>query len=232
MAKPQLLYVEDDETLSYITKENLERRGYVIININDGVKAWDKFNKEKFELCILDVMLPNMDGFTLAKKIRSVNQHIPIIFVTAKSLQEDKIEGLMLGADDYIVKPYSIEELILKIEIFLKRSGINDQFATNSNEFQIGKFKLDTYNLILSDLNNETKLTYKEAELLKFFYTNRDKLVTREQILNTLWGGNDYFSGRSLDVFISRLRKYLKLDKSLKIENRHGIGFVFKIIEN
>jgi len=224
----KLLYVEDDETLSYITRENLERKGYNIVKCDDGLEAWKVFNEGLFDLCILDVMLPKLDGFSLAKKIRQVNDGIPIIFVTAKSLHEDKIEGLMLGADDYIIKPYSIEELILKIEIFLKRSQVN-KTVFESTFFNIGKFRLDYSNLTLHDSNNTIRLTYREAELLKFFINNPDKLLTREFILTSIWGENDYFTGRSLDVFISRLRKHLKNDPTLKFENRHGVGFIFKI---
>ncbi len=223
-----ILYVEDDETLQFITKENLQRKGYEIIACDDGVKAWELFLSHRFDLCILDVMLPRLDGFTLAKKIREHNQEVPIIFVTAKSLQEDKIEGLMLGADDYIIKPFSLAELALKIEIFLKRSKLmTNTLANKPLQITIGKYKLNLSNLVIFDGNEENRLTYREAELIRFFYENKGALLSREEILVAVWGENDYFAGRSLDVFISRLRKYFKDDSSISIENRHGVGFVF-----
>jgi DNA-binding response OmpR family regulator len=227
----KILYVEDDETLGYITQENLERKGYEVIWAQDGEEGWKSFTGDTFHICILDVMLPILDGFSLAKKIREADVNIPIIFVTAKTLQEDKIEGLMLGADDYIVKPFSLQELMLKIEIFLRRSNAVPYNGMNQEEtLMIGAYKLDFNNLVLTDkFSKEYKLTLREAELLKFFNTNKEKLVTREQILEAVWGENDYFFGRSLDVFISRLRKYLKNDPGIIIENRHGVGFIFKV---
>ena len=225
--KAHLLYVEDDESLSFVTRDNLELEGYQVTYCEDGKKALEEFPKGNFDLCILDVMLPEIDGFTIAKEIRQKNTQVPIIFLTAKSLKEDKIRGLRLGADDYITKPFSIEELILKIEIFLKRS----QIITKENPtvvFQVGQFNFDYKNLELSTNENSKKqLTQKEADLLKFFIENKNEVLKRAQILESLWGEDDYFMGRSLDVFISRLRKYLKADKSLKIENIHGVGFRF-----
>lgn len=225
-----ILYVEDDETLQFITKENLERKGYRVTACDDGAIAWELFQKGDFDLCVLDVMLPKLDGFTLAKKIRELNMDVPIIFVTAKSLQEDKIEGLMLGADDYIVKPFSLEELALKIEIFLKRSmKLSNETGFEQLLINIGIYKVDVSNLCISDGGEEKRLTYREAELIRFFFQNMGVLVSREQILVAVWGENDYFAGRSLDVFISRLRKYFKDDPTISIENRHGVGFVFKV---
>ena len=228
--KPKILYVEDDETLQFITKENLERKGYDVVACHDGKRAWELYLAGSFDICILDVMLPGMDGFALARKIRKQDQDVPVIFVTAKSLQEDKIEGLMLGADDYIVKPFSLEELALKIDIFLRRSKqieSESDFATSL--ISIGKFKVNLANLKIIDGDKEERLTYREAELIRFFYENTGKLLSREEILIAVWGENDYFAGRSLDVFISRLRKYFKDDPSISIENRHGIGFEFRI---
>jgi DNA-binding response OmpR family regulator len=180
------------------------------------------------DLCILDVNLPKMDGFTLARKIRESDQNTPILFVTAKSLKEDKIEGLLLGGDDYLVKPFSIEELILKTRIFLRRSGKTPEPVVR-DALAFGSFELDKSNLILRHGGQEIVLTFKEAELLEFFVKHAGTLLTREQILETLWGGNDYFAGRSLDVYISKLRKYLSHDPGARIENRHGIGFIFKV---
>ncbi len=221
--KAHLLYVEDDESLSFVTKDNLELQGYQITHCSDGKEALEKIRKEDFNLCILDVMLPNIDGFTLAKEIRSFDQQTPIIFLTAKSLKEDKIHGLKLGGDDYIIKPFSIEELLLKIEIFLKRSKVNA--PEELDHYRLGTFEFEYKNLLLRDDEQERRLTQKEADLLKLFLDNKNKVLKRSTILEKLWGEDDYFLGRSLDVFISRLRKYLKKDENIRIENIHGVGF-------
>ncbi len=226
--KPKILYVEDDETLRYITSENLERKGYDVIQCGDGEEAFARYHQIPFDICLLDVMLPKLDGFTLAKMIRKENLDIPVIFVSAKSLTEDKLEGLLLGADDYIVKPFSIEELVLKIEVFLKRSKISKDDSSD-NIYKIGNCRLNFKNLLLICGDEEKKLTYREAELLKYFFLNRDRLLSREEILTNIWGENDYFAGRSLDVFISRLRKHFVDSPSVTIENRHGVGFVFRV---
>jgi len=220
--KATILYVEDDETLAFVTKDNLEENGYQVDHYEEGKAGLAAFNKNYYDLCILDVMLPNMDGFQIAEEIRKYNSEIPILFLTAKSLKEDRIHGLKLGADDYITKPFSIEELILKIEIFLKRKSITK--ATLS-ALTIGRFTLDHQNLKLAGDGKEENLTQKEADLMKMLIENKGNTLRREQILKKLWGENDYFLGRSMDVFISRLRKYLKSDLSLKIENIHGVGF-------
>lgn len=220
--KPRILYVEDDETLSFLTKDNLEENGYEVdhfLNGNDGLKA---FNKNPYDICLFDVMLPEMDGFEIAENIRRYNDEIPILFLTAKSLKEDKIKGLQIGADDYITKPFSIEELILKIEVFLKRKYIT---APKVAYDKVGNFEFDYKNLKLTSGKEEHNLTQKEADLLKLLIENQENTLRREDILKKLWGENDYFLGRSMDVFISRLRKYLKSDPNLKIENVHGVGF-------
>jgi two-component system, OmpR family, response regulator VicR len=226
--RSRILYVEDDDTLGYITSENLERKGYEVILSQDGESALQLFRTEPFDLCLLDIMLPKLDGFTLARIIRKENDEIPIIFISAKTLTEDKIEGLLLGADDYIVKPFNIEELTLKIEVFLRRSRIIKSTLPDNN-IQIGGCTLDMNLLRLDCRGNIKKLTYREAELIRYFSANRNKLLSREQILEAIWGGNDYFSGRSLDVFISRLRKYFHDDPVVCIENRHGLGYVFEV---
>ncbi len=226
MEKPVVLYVEDDETLKFITADNLEREQFSVITATDGMEAWDLFRKQTPDICVLDVNLPKMDGFTLARRIREENQDVPIIFVTAKSLKEDKLEGLLLGGDDYLIKPFSIEELILKIRIFLRRSkSINE--PSQQSLIKFGEYTLHPAKLLLTSYAGEIKLTFRETELLSFFLKNQEVLLGREQILESVWGGNDYFAGRSLDVYISRLRKYLSTDPSVKIENRHGIGFQF-----
>jgi DNA-binding response OmpR family regulator len=226
MEKPVILYVEDDETLKFITTDNLEREQFKVVTATDGKEAWTIFREQAPDICVLDVNLPKMDGFTLARNIREANQDVPIIFVTAKSLKEDKLEGLLLGGDDYLVKPFSIEELILKIRIFLRRSKAG-QDSSQQTQIIFGDYILYPAKLILTSIAGEIKLTFREAELLNYFLKNQEVLLSREQILDAVWGGNDYFAGRSLDVYISRLRKYLAADPNIKIENRHGIGFQF-----
>ncbi len=220
--KASILYVEDDETLAFVTQDNLSENGYKIDHYEDGKSGLEAFNKHYYDLCILDVMLPEMDGFQLAEEIRKYNKEIPILFLTAKSLKEDRIHGLTIGADDYITKPFSIEELILKIEVFLKRKTIAQ---TTSSHLSVGHFTFDHANLKLLLDGREENLTQKEADLLKLLIEYKGNTLRREQILKKLWGENDYFLGRSMDVFISRLRKYLKADPGLKIENIHGVGF-------
>ncbi len=228
MEKPLILYVEDDETLKFITTDNLERENFTVISATDGLEAWELFQQKAPDLCVLDVNLPIMDGFALARRIRQKNQDVPIIFVTAKSLKEDKIEGLLLGGDDYLVKPFSIEELILKIRIFLKRSK-SGQDSLPLYTVKIGDYSYIPSKLLLVHAGGEVKLTFREGELLDYFIKNQEIILGREQILESVWGANDYFAGRSLDVYISRLRKYLATDPNVKIENRHGIGFQFLI---
>jgi len=221
-AKARILYVEDDETLGFVTRDNLEQNNYEIDHHVDGASGLQAFDKRGYDLCLLDVMLPEMDGYELASKIREKNSEIPILFLTAKSMKEDRIHGLQLGADDYITKPFSIEELILKIEVFLKRKFIT---ATDKDEYTIGKYTLDHKNQKLISVDGEENMTQKEADLMKFLIENKGNTLKREEILKKLWGENDYFLGRSMDVFISRLRKYIKPDTSLAIENVHGVGF-------
>lgn len=224
--KAHLLYVEDDESLSFVTRDNLSLQGYQITHCPDGKEGLEAFQNNEFDLCILDVMLPEMDGYTLAGEIRKLDSEVPIIFLTAKSLKEDKIHGLRLGADDYITKPFSIEELQLKIDIFLRRRNISN--PSTQHKFTIGQYEFDAENLILTGYGQSRDLTQKEADLLRYFAENTNLVLKRSDILKKLWGEDDYFLGRSLDVFISRLRKYLKSDESLKIENIHGVGFRLK----
>jgi DNA-binding response OmpR family regulator len=227
--KSRILYVEDDDTLGYITTDNLERKGYEVTWSRDGESALELFRKGHFDVCLLDIMLPRLDGFTLARMIRRENEEVPLIFISAKTLTEDKIEGLLLGADDYIVKPFNIEELTLKIEVFLKRSRIHKGTAQQVM-MAVGNCTLDMNLLQLECPGSIKKLTYREAELIAYFSRNRNRLVSREEILEAVWGSNDYFSGRSLDVFISRLRKFFQDDPLVRIENRHGLGYVFEVL--
>jgi len=221
-----ILYVEDDETLGFVTKDNLIEEGFEVVHCVDGMDAKKKFKEGQFDICIVDVMLPKLDGFQLAEYIREVNSQIPIIFVTAKSMQEDKIRGLQIGADDYITKPFSIEELILKINIFLKRKFIYD--TEENTNIVIGTYVFDVKNLTLTTGEEVKKVTQREGELLQVLASNKNEIVKRKQLLEQIWGKEDYFLGRSMDVFISRLRKHLSADPNINIENVHGVGFRLK----
>lgn len=225
----KILLVEDDDALRFIVKDNLEQHQYKVETAEDGEKAIELFRQNEFDLIILDVMLPKVDGFQVAKTIRAKNEQIPIIFLTARSMTEDKIIGLTLGGDDYIPKPFSMEELLLKIRIFLRRSQSAVVSASLSKSINIGKFQFYADDLILKSENGSRNLTLKESELIRFFATNQNKVLSRNEILEKIWGNDDYFLGRSLDVFISRLRKYFEADPNIKITNLHGIGFRFSV---
>jgi len=220
--KKRILYVEDDNTLAFLTADNLEQY-YEVVHFANGKDAFEAFRNEDFDLCILDVMLPQMDGFELAAAIREINIEIPIIFLSAKTLKEDRIKGLKLGADDYLVKPYSIEELILKIEVFLQRS--QKKPTVKNTTCTIGSFTFDPANYAVIKNGETTQLTERESALLKLFIDNKNSILKREKILTELWGTDDYFMGRSMDVFISRLRKIFRDDDSIRIENIPRIGF-------
>jgi len=223
--KYRILYAEDDETLAYLTVDNLTQYNYEVAHFSDGEQCLQAFKSGHFDLCILDVMLPRVDGFLLAEAIRKLDHEIPIIFLSAKILKEDRIKGLRIGADDYMVKPFSIEELMLKIEIFINRSKKNEHTA--KAHYKVSSFLFDASNFILENEAGKTVLTQRESELLKYFLDNKNRVLTREQILHAIWGKSDYFLGRSLDVFVSRLRKVFSTDEKVKIENLHSIGFKF-----
>lgn len=226
MTKYKILYAEDDETLAFLTKDNLEQY-YDVTHCDDGEIALNTFQKDTFDICILDIMMPKMDGFELAENIRKTNSEVPIIFLSAKTLKEDRIKGLRLGADDYLVKPFSIEELLLKIEIFLKRT--NKNVTVDKSLYTVGKYQFDSKNYLVFTDSEKISLTQRESDLLKLFLNNKNVVLKREEILKSLWGDDDYFMGRSLDVFISRLRKILSNEKGIAIENLHGIGFKFSV---
>lgn len=228
--KAHLLYVEDDESLSFVTRDNLQQEGYKITCSADGREALHLLNTEKFDLCILDVMLPEIDGFTLARELRKTDQQTPILFLTAKSLEEDRLRGLRLGGDDYLTKPFSIEELTLKIDIFLRRRQVVPDGRESS--YQVGHYQFDYNNLLLAKAGEERRLTQREADLLKYLLDRPGQVLRRGDILQQVWGKDDYFLGRSLDVFISRLRKYLRDEPSIAIENIHGIGFRLQFPES
>jgi DNA-binding response OmpR family regulator len=227
----RILLVEDDAALRFIIKDNLELHHYQVDIAEDGEIALELFRSEEYALVILDVMLPKLDGFTVAREIRKTNDQIPVIFLTARSMNEDKITGLTLGGDDYITKPFSMEELLLKMKIFLRRSvavsPLKNETATEG--IRIGNYTFLEQELSLECGDFQRRLTLKEAELVKFFSRNANKVLSRDEILQNVWGSNDYFLGRSLDVFISRLRKYFGHDPDIRIVNLHGIGFRFNI---
>ncbi len=225
--KKKILLVEDDMNLGFVVKDNLEVAGYDVTLCQDGALGWHAFEKVKFDICVLDVMLPKKDGFTLAKEIRQVNQQVPILFLTAKAMKEDRINGFTLGGDDYITKPFSIEELLLRIEVFVKRSQGN--LTNKQPNTTIGIYNFDFSNLSLTNDTEVKILTMREAELLKLLCEQQGKIIPREEILKKIWGDDDYFLGRSLDVFISKLRKYLKEDPNIAITNYHGVGFKLEV---
>ncbi len=226
MTKYKILYAEDDETLAFLTKDNLEQN-YEVTHCSDGEMALETFRNDSFDVCVFDIMMPKMDGFELAEAVRKLNSDVPILFLSAKTLKEDRIKGLRIGADDYLVKPFSIEELLLKIEIFLKRTNKNT--VVENKNYAVGKYQFDSKNFLVFNSDEKITLTQRESDLLKFFIENKNVVLKREQILKSLWGEDDYFMGRSLDVFISRLRKILANEAGISIENLHGIGFRFNM---
>lgn len=224
--KARILYVEDDPNLSFATKDNLEALDYEIMHCTDGKQGWDAFRKDHFDLCLLDVMLPEIDGFTLARQIREADRHVPILFLTARSMLDDRLQGLRLGGDDYITKPFSIQELVLRIEVFLRRSKVESKAIPSTElEYKIGEYLFDFQKLTLNLNGSIYTLTFREAEVLKYLAQRPQKVIKREELLKAIWGDDDYFMGRSLDVFISRLRKYLSNDEAIRIDNIHGVGF-------
>jgi two-component system OmpR family response regulator len=228
--KIRILLVEDDPNLSLDLQDDLEMLGYDVELCHDGVEGLKAYKRKKFELCIFDVMMPKKDGFSLAEEIRFQNKIIPIIFLTAKSLKEDKIKGFQLGCDDYITKPFITEELSLRIKAILKRCQLTDGSKTEMDQkFEIGIFTFDYESMKLRTIDTEQGLTKKEAGLLRLLCVHKNKLLTREVALKTIWGENDYFIGRSMDVFITKLRKYLKADPTISITNVHGTGFKLEV---
>jgi DNA-binding response OmpR family regulator len=222
-AKSKVLLAEDDLSLGYVIKDNLVDAGYDVVLCADGQAAIEKFGKESFDICLLDVMMPNKDGFEVAKKIRQQSDLIPILLITAKSLEEDRIHGFECGADDYIVKPFSMQELLLRIDVFLRRT--KKMYSERNLNFRIGKMKFSFNDLKLSIGATIYNMTQKEAELLLFLCEHPNRILKREEVLLHVWGKDDYFLGRSMDVFITKLRKYFKADSSIQIETIHGMGF-------
>lgn len=228
MTSKKILLVEDDPSLGFVIKDNLSIKGYDVTLCKDGEEGGNSFENDSFNLCIFDIMLPKKDGFSLAREVRQKNKNIPIIFLTAKAMVEDKIEGFQTGADDYITKPFSLEELYYRIEVFLRRSA-EAQRDDASPVYELGDYSFDYSRLVIKRKDEEKALTQKEAEVLKVLCNNRDRVLKREEILTQIWGDDDYFMGRSLDVFISKLRKYLKEDPRIQIVNYHGVGFRLEV---
>ncbi len=214
---------EDDENLGLLLKEYLQAKGYETVLFTDGDHAYKGFVTDHFDLCLLDIMMPIKDGFTLAREIRELNSDIPIVFLTAKSMKEDVIEGFRTGADDYITKPFSMEELLFRIEAILRRT--KGTTSDNQQELHIGKYIFDTNKQELRLGNEVQKLTTKESELLRLLYNHRNRILERNFALRTIWMDDNYFNARSMDVYITKLRKYLKDDPTVEIINIHGKGY-------
>jgi DNA-binding response OmpR family regulator len=232
MSKTRILFVEDDKAMAKMLKHYMDVRGYDITHCNNGKAGLETFSGEKeFDLCILDVLMPDSDGFSLAGNIRELDAHIPILFLTSKSMPDDKIKAFKLGADDYITKPFNVEELLLRVNAIIKRQQNEPKVRKTPdslpNQFKVGKYEFDFQFQRLTIEEHFRKLTTREAELLRFLYFYRNRLIKREMILQEIWGDDDYYKGRSLDVFMSRLRKYLKDDSDIEIINVHAIGFKF-----
>ncbi len=229
--KLKILLAEDDSNLGFVISDQLRETGYLVTLASNGAEAYRKFNEDKFHLCIFDVMMPKKDGFTLAKEIRHLDKDIPIIFLTAKSMTEDKVQGFKAGGDDYLTKPFAFEELELRINALLKRVNL-DQIEEEPTVFKLGKYVFDSENYTLKCGNQfEKTLTKKEANILKILIKFKNAVVNRDVVLNAVWGQDDYFVGRSLDVFITKLRKYFAFDDTVQIQNIHGIGFKFEVGE-
>lgn len=223
MAKAKVLLAEDDLSLGFVIKDSLQEAGYEVTHCPDGEVAWQQFQKKDFDICLLDVNMPARDGFSLAKKIRQLSDVVPIIFLTAKSMQEDKLKGFQSGADDYITKPFSVEELLMRMEVFLRRT--KKLQADTVEVYQIGDLKFVFNELKLYTKNDVITLTQKESDLLRFFAQHENKVLKREEVLLNVWGKDDYFLGRSMDVFITKLRKHFKADPRIILETIHGVGF-------
>ncbi len=222
--KAKILLVEDHATLSFVIKEALQKTGYEVVHCSDSETGWQQFMKHNFDLCLLDVVLPKKNGMYLASQIRAINDTIPILMLTSKNMDDDKIAGFQSGADDYITKPFNLQELLLRVQVFLKRTKKKEEGQTS---FKIGNLDFDYKNLILKDGKTEHQLTQREADLIKFLCQNNNRVLKRDEILMQVWGKEDYFLGRSMDVFITKVRKYLRDQPGVELQTVHGIGFKF-----
>ena len=229
--KIKILLAEDDSSLGFMISDQLKSDGYQVALCRDGAEAYKKFNDEIFHLCIFDVMMPKKDGFSLAKDVRKLNSDIPILFLSAKSMIEDKVEGFKSGGDDYLTKPFGVEELQLRVKALLKRVNVQTEIIEIETLVHLGTYEFDSENYTLKSNNFNKSLTKKEAQILKVLLKFKNQVVPRETVLNAVWGQDDYFVGRSLDVFITKLRKYFQEDESIQILNIHGVGFKLEITE-
>ncbi|MGX8689960.1 MAG: response regulator transcription factor RprY [Bacteroidaceae bacterium] len=221
--KLNILLCEDDENLGMLLREYLQAKGYNAELCPDGEAGYKAFIKNKYDICVFDVMMPKKDGFTLAKEVRAINSDVPIMFLTAKNLKDDIFEGFKIGADDYITKPFSMEELTLRMEAILRR--VNGKKNREVTVYQIGKFTFDAKKQILSIGEKSTKLTTKESELLNLLCAHQNEILQRDFALKSIWIDDNYFNARSMDVYITKLRKHLKEDDSVEIINIHGKGY-------
>lgn len=221
----RILLLEDDPNLGFVLQEFLQHKGYNVTLREDGELGLKTYNEASFDICIVDIMMPKMDGLTFTKQVRKTDADTPIIFLTAKSMKEDKIEAFKLGGDDYITKPFSMEELELRVEAVLRRSKGTSGQTEEKKVFQLGSYEFDYPSQKLSHNSETTNLTTKEAELLKLLALNKNRVLEREIALKLIWGNDNYFTGRSMDVFITKLRKYLKEDATVEIVNVHGTGY-------
>ncbi len=226
-SKSRVLLAEDDMHLRDIMKDALEDEGYAVTCCADGQQTLEIFDKDKFDIVLLDIMMPVKDGFTVAKKIRQQSDIIPVIFISTKAMMDDKVEGYLRGGDDYIVKPFQMKELLMKMNVFLRRT--KKMFAESTEEIIVGKIKFQFSSLKLITPEGVSSLTQKEAELLKFLCTNSNKILRRDEVLTAVWGKDDRFLGRSMDVFMTKIRKLLKPDPTIVLETIHGLGFRFVV---
>jgi len=223
--RTRVLLAEDDLSLGYVVKDNLEEAGYEVVLCPDGETAWQQYLQREFDICLLDVMMPNKDGFAVAKKVRQKSDVVPILFLTAKSLEEDKLKGFKSGADDYMTKPFSMKELLMRMEVFLRRT--KKLQSDHMVEYKIGKLRFLFNDLKIFNDSEVSNLTQKEADLLKFLCEHPNRILRREEVLLNVWGKDDYFLGRSMDVFTTKLRKHFKADPDVILETIHGVGFRF-----
>lgn len=224
-SKAKVFLAEDDMSLGFVIKDNLEEEGFEVVHCLDGQTAMERFNKDEFDICLLDVMMPIKDGFAVAKKIRQQSDLIPILFLTSKSMEEDKVKGFQTGADDYITKPFSMQELMMRMNVFLRRT--KKMHSELQEEYQVGNLRFSYTDLKLYSAEASFSLTQREADLLRFLCKHPNKVLKREEVLMNVWGKDDYFLGRSMDVFMTKLRKYFKGDPAINLETIHGLGFRF-----
>ncbi|MCW3467751.1 response regulator transcription factor [Chitinophaga nivalis] len=229
--KTGILFVEDDQFFAKVVKRQLERAGYDVTLCEDGEDGWDHFQKSIYDVCLLDVVMPKKDGFTLARDIRSIDENIPIIFTTSRYMEQDKMQGFECGADDYVTKPFNVQELIYRIEVYVKRSKLLR--SEKRIVYTMGNLVFDytQFNIRHKDSEAHVRMAPKEAELLRFLCENSNKKLLREQILNSVWGQDDFFTKRVMDVYLTRLRKHIAQDPSVKLETYHGKGLMFIINE-